>query len=85
MDSVEATIRLPAAAAPSAVAASPSSWAMRCAALGATHTGEATFVPQTETLGSTTETSRSTRGRNRQRRQPVTLSATVRSSSAPPA
>src|SRR5688572_14779827 len=82
---VAAVIRAPAAAAPCAVATSPSGWDSLWNAVGATSTGDATEVPRTVVVVSTVLTSRSTRGRSRMRSHAATLSTRLTSSPAPPA
>ena len=82
---VEHTYSAPAAAAPAAEAASPSGWAMRWYAMGATSSGVGTWLPSRVVAVATSVTSRSTRGRSRSLDQAARLSATVRSASAPPA
>ena len=64
---------------------SPSGWAMRCSATGATITGSAISVPRTVVLVVTSLTSTSTRGSSWRRANAASLSASVRSSPAPPA
>jgi hypothetical protein len=76
---------VPAAAAARAVPASPSGWAMRWKATGATRSGIETRVPSTVVSVDTSVTSQRTRGRRRQRANASTFQRSVRSSSAPPA
>jgi hypothetical protein len=53
--------------------------------MGATSSGTGSRLPSTVVAMETSETSRSTRGRSRSRDQAASASATLRSSSAPPA
>ena len=78
-------MQVPAAAAPRAVATSPSGSASPWMAVGATMIGERTGEPSTVVAVEGCETSISTRGWRRQRDQAATLSTSSRSSSAPPA
>ena len=76
---------VPAAAAPRAMAFSPSGWARPWNATGATSTGKATSVPSTVVAVVLVETSTSMRGRRTQRPNAATFSRSVHSSFAPPA
>ena len=76
---------VPAAAAPRAMALSPSGWAKPWNATGATSTGRLTSVPRTVVAVVTSETSTSIRGRSTQRRKAARFSPSVHSSFAPPA
>ncbi len=76
---------VPAAAAARAMPTSPSGWARRWNATGATSSGIDTVVPSTVVAVVGSETSTSTRGRSRQRPKASTFSRSVRSSPAPPA
>ena len=76
---------VPAAAAARAMPASPSGWAMRWNATGATSSGIETSVPSTDVAVVASLTSTSARGRSRQRPYASTFSRSVRSSPAPPA
>ena len=82
---VGSTNTAPAAAAPRAVARSPSGWNSMWRPNGATMIGVASLVPSTLTLVSILVMSLSTRGRKRSRRHAAMLSASVISSSAPAA
>ena len=64
---VDTHINVSAAAAPRAIATSPSSWAICWNAIGATSAGIETGVPSTVVAVVTDDTSTSTRGRNRTR------------------
>jgi hypothetical protein len=75
---------VPAAAAPRAIATSPSSWAICWNAIGATSAGIETFVPSTVVSVDTSDTSTSTRGRRRNRENASRFHRSVRSSPAPP-
>ena len=76
---VLSTYRAPALAAPAAVASSPSGWAIRWKAVGATPTGVASAAPSRDTDVSVSDTSRSTRGASQIRCQAFTLARSVRS------
>jgi hypothetical protein len=80
---VDTTVRLPAAAAPRAVSASPSSWARPCSAEGATTRGAVSGSPSSTVAVSTRDTFRSTRGRSRSSAQAVAACAAVTPSPAP--
>ena len=82
---VDTTIAVPAAAAPRAVARSPSAWARPWKAHGPTMIGMVSGAPRTSAAMETADTSRITRGIRRIRFQAAGLSARVVSSSAPPA
>ena len=75
---------VPAAPAPRAIAASPSSWAICWNAIGATSAGIETGVPSTVVCVATSVTSTSTRGRNLKREKASRFQRSVRSSPAPP-
>ena len=77
--------RAPAAAAPRAVATSPSAWASPWIAVGAMATGELTGVPSKVVAGETAESPASTCGWSCQWLHASTLPRSRRSSSAPPA
>ena len=62
---VERHMSVSAAAAPRAIATSPSSWAIDWNAIGATSTGIETSVPSTVVPVETAETSTRTRGLSR--------------------
>ena len=76
---------VPAAAAPRAIASSPSGCAIRWKAVGATSSGIETSVPSTLVAVVTSETSTSIRGRSTQRSNAARFSRIVHSSLAPPA
>ena len=85
---VDSTNSAPARAAAVAAATSPSGWASRWNAVGATASGVRTRSssgPPSTTLVSTADTSRSTRGRNCIRRHAFWLARSVASCPAPPA
>ena len=75
---------VPAAAAPRAIATSPSSCAICWKAIGATSAGIATGVPSTVVSVETLETSTSTRGRSLKCENASRFQRNVRSSPAPP-
>jgi hypothetical protein len=83
--SEDSTISAPTAAAPRAVAVSPSPWASRCTAVGAMTTGELTAVPSNVVDRSTPAMPASTLGWSCQRAHASIFPAKSRSSSAPPA
>ncbi len=85
VDVVGSTKTAPAAAAPRAVARSPSAWNSLWRPNGATMIGVASLTPSTSTPVSMAVMSSSMRGRRRRRRQAAMLSASVSSSSAPAA
>ena len=74
----------PAAAAPRAVAASPSGWASPWIAVGAMTTGDDTGVPRRVVAVDTVSMPASTRGWSCQWAQAATFPSSSRSSSAPP-
>ena len=82
---VETVISEPAAAAPRAVASSPSGCAMPWYAQGATPMGERTGEPSSSVASGTAVMPFRTRGRSRQDRQAPGASRSVVSVSAPPA
>jgi hypothetical protein len=81
---VERHISVLAAAAPRAMATSPSSCAICWNAIGAMRTGMDTGVPSTVVSVVTAETSTSTRGRSRNGEKASRFQRSVRSSPAPP-
>ena len=81
---VERHMSVPAAAAPRAIATSPSSCAICWNAIGATSAGIETGVPSTVVSVETDETSTRTRGRSRKRENASRFQRSVRSSPAPP-
>ena len=82
---VETIMIVPAPAAAFAVASSPSGWAIRCDAIGATMIGRAIGWPSTVVESDTDDTSRSIRGRTHQRSHAARLPRNVCSSRAPDA
>ena len=81
---VETHMSVPAAAAPRAIATSPSSCAICWKAIGATSAGIDTGVPSTVVSVETVETSTRTRGRRRYCENASRFQRSVRSSPAPP-
>jgi hypothetical protein len=79
------TMIVPAAATARAVASSPSGWARRWNAVGATNTGIDAREPSSVTPSSRSPPPRSTRGTSRSAPNAVSFSRSVISSSAPPA
>ena len=82
---VDTTMIVPAAAAARAVASSPSGWAIRCEAIGATMIGRAIGWPRIVVARETCDTSMSIRGTSHQRSQAARLPWKVCSSRAPDA
>jgi hypothetical protein len=82
--SVDSVYGSPARAAARATASSPSGSAMRLKPVGARTSGSGNVRPSSVVEGSTSPTSRSTRGRNVTAANAAALAAIVRSSSAPP-
>ena len=82
---MDSTIAVPAAAAARAIPGSPSGWAMRWKATGATSRGIERRAPSTVVSVVGALTSTSARGRSSQREKASTFSRSVRSSPAPPA
>ncbi len=68
------TRRLPARAAPSAIASSPSGWTARWRPIGPIITGAAIWAPRTVVAVLTAATSTRTRERSRRRRKAASLS-----------
>ena len=85
VQNVETAMPVPAAAAPRAVAHSPSGWKSSWYATGPTTTGSATGVPSTVVAVEISDTSQRTRGRNVQRAKAARFSRSVHSSPEPPA
>src|SRR5258708_3584315 len=82
---VDTVYSAPAAAAPRAVASSPSGWATRWSAVGASRIGWGRSSPSRRVRVSRAVTSTSARLRSVRRANAARLPATLRSSSAPPA
>ena len=82
---VLSAMMVPAAAAALAEASSPSGWASRWTATGASSTGNSIRWPRTVVDGSIFDTSTRTRGRSRSRWKAARFSLRVTSSSAAPA
>ncbi len=72
----ETTCSVPAASTPAAIAASPPGCTARCIAVGATASGEDTWVPSNVVVRSGTPPPRSTRVRKRTDRQACSASRT---------